>query len=222
MNRDITPSLRSWLEETIDAAPAPTHLHRHVADMVRRTPQQRRWLPTLPIRQSPGRSKVAGSVVAAGAVLLFGGFLLTGILRGQVAAPGPGPSASPTRSAPSFRIPFEYVMPPIGSLRVDHAPDERYLFGFVDDADKASPAPDSGLAQIRRGVSVAAVEDAWTHGCPDAAGTVREERTPVREVPAELLDDLRIIAGISFEEPRRRPSTAGPPGGGARSGHVAV
>jgi hypothetical protein len=196
MNRDITPSLRSWLEETIDAAPAPTRLHQQVAAMVRRTPQQRRWLPSLYIRKSPGIARLAGTVVAAGAVLLFGGVLLTGVLRGQVA--GPGPSASPTRSAPSFRIPFEYVMPPIGSLRLDHAPDERYLFGFVDDADKASPAPDSGLAQIRRGVSVAAVVDAWTHGCPDAAGTVRAERTPVREAPAELLEDLRTIAGISF------------------------
>jgi hypothetical protein len=196
MNRDLTPSLRSWLEETIDAAPAPTHLHQHVAAMVRRTPQQRRWLPTSHIRRPRGTARLAVSVLAAGAALLFGGVLLAGVVRDQVAEPGP--SAAPTRSAPSFLIPFEYVMPPIGSLRLDHAPDERYLFAFVDDADKASPEPDSGIAQIRRGVSVAAVEDAWTHGCANEAGTVRAERTPVREAPAELLDDLRIIAGISL------------------------
>ena len=93
MTRDITPSVRSWMAETIDTAPGPTRLYEHVASAVRSTPQQRGWLPPSPLRwPRADASALAAALVVAAAVVL-GTFLFTGVQRGGVAAPGPSSSA---------------------------------------------------------------------------------------------------------------------------------
>jgi hypothetical protein len=158
-------------------------------------------MPSLSLR-GHGFALLAAVVVAAAVVL--GAFLVNGVQRGEVAAPGP--SASRAISVPSFMVPFEYAMPPISSLRVLSGPDERYLFGIVDEPDTVSPPPSGELGdpylrgittddgvEYPRGISFAVVADAWTHG--------QGGRTEVRESPAELLDDLHTIGGVAFGEP---------------------
>ncbi len=203
---DIESLLTEWFKD--DAAPsAPDGIHANLIARAGRSRQHVRSFAALRVGMAGqgSRSGLRLAYLAALAAALVVLSIVWSVLASGV-RPSPSPTVAPSPVATgevpgfvhvtSFVQPFTYVDPP-GSGLERTADRPEVVAWAVPSEPRSQPdaqtQPDVGGVQAGgvRGVVVASAEQAWSHRASGAGA-----RFAVRPDPADLLADLRQIAGV--------------------------
>lgn len=182
-DRDVTRTVRSWLEEGVTAL--PDRVLDAVLDQIPATSQRRAWWPARRFREMNNAWKLAIAAAAVVVVALVGINLLPH--SGGVGGPGPSPTSNPTQtplrspiaSPSASNVPADFPDSPLpagsytvapfaaGTDRLCHAPPQAGCSETADDdAMRVTITVPDGWSGVGNGIWLTGPGN----GLPDGAG----------------------------------------------------